>query len=134
MSYTRIYKIEEELRSIKVVTPDDIEDAKIKLLNYLNHNQISKEELKNTKIKYQSQLVTPPALSNSLAITAIVLSFAIVSFSLSTVDKGTLAIVYLILLLSVTGLLTIFLNINSKVYKKCATYTIIINLIDEVLE
>lgn len=134
MSYTRIYKIEEELSSIKKITPDDIEDIKFKLLNYLNQNQISKEELKNTKIKYHSRLVSPPALSNSLAIVAIILSITLGSFSLSTADKGFLAIMYLILLLSSAGLLFFFQIMNGKTYKKCGTYTIMINLIDEILE
>ncbi|MNW37059.1 hypothetical protein D3C74_140900 [compost metagenome] len=134
MSYTRIYKIEEELSSIKKITPDDIEDTKFKLLNYLNQNQINKEELKNTKIKYQSQLASPSTLSNNLAICAIVLSVTMGSFSLSTADKGFLAIMYSFLLLSTSGLLFFLLIVNSKTYKKYGTYTIMINLIDELLE
>ena len=134
MSYNRIYKVEEELRSIKVVTPDDIEDAKIKLVDFLKLQQITKTELKNTKIKFESQLVTPSALSNLLAAMAIILSVAMGSFSLSTSDKGYLAIVYLFFLLIIAGLLLYFVNINSNTYKKCSTYTILINLIDEILE
>ncbi|WP_063564838.1 hypothetical protein [Paenibacillus sp. O199] len=134
MSFNRIYKIEEELRSIKVVTPDDIQDAKNKLVDCLKFEQTTTLELKNTKTKFESQLVTPSALSNHLAVIAIIMSVAMGSFSLSTSDKGFLAIVYLFFLLSITGLLLYFVKINSNAYKKCSTYTILIKLIDEILE
>lgn len=133
MSYTRIFKIEEELRSLKVITPDDIEDAKYKLLNFKNQNQINEEELKNTKIKFQSQLASPPALSNSLTISAIVLSVLTGAFSLSTADTDYLAFLYLFLILSIAGMMLYFNLINSKTYKKCVTSTIMVSIIDEIL-
>lgn len=134
MSYNRIYKIEEELRSLKVVTPDDIEDAKKKLDDCLKLNQITTVELKYTKIKFESHLVTPSAISNGVAVCAILLSFGIGAFSLSTLDKNSLAFVYILFLLTASAILLFLIKISSNTYKKCSTYTILINLIDELLE
>lgn len=133
MSYTRIHKIEEELRLLKSITPDDIEDAKIKLLNYIKQDQISKRELKNTKIKFQSQLAGSPAISNLLAISAMVLSLLTGAFSISTADKNYLAFLYLPFMLIFVFMMVYFIYKDNKEAKKSVTSTIMISIIEEIL-
>ncbi|MEK8206992.1 hypothetical protein NST41_15465 [Paenibacillus sp. FSL L8-0696] len=133
MSYTRIYQIEEELRKIKKVNPDDIEDAKNKLLDYKNRNQVSEEELKNTRIKFQSQLSSSPAVSNALAISAIAISLLTGAFGLVQSSDSFYQVLYSITTLFIAGIMIYFNSINSNTYKKCASYTIMIAIIDEIL-
>ncbi|MNO69020.1 hypothetical protein D3C76_598670 [compost metagenome] len=133
MSYTRIYQIEEELRTIKKVTPDDIEDAKNKLRDFKTRNQVSEEELRNTKISFQSQLASPPAISNSLAISAIAISLLTGAFSLVPSEDVFYQVIYTLVTLLIVGIMFYFNSINSKIYKKCASYTIMIAIIDEIL-
>jgi hypothetical protein len=133
MSYTRIYQIEEELRKIKKVNPDNIEDAKNKLLDYKNRNQVSEEDLKNTRIKFQSQLSSSPAVSNALAISAIAISLLTGAFGLVQSTDPFYQVLYSITTLFIAGIMIYFNSINSNTYKKCASYTIMIAIIDEIL-
>ncbi|MEK5417042.1 MULTISPECIES: hypothetical protein [unclassified Paenibacillus] len=133
MSYTRIYQIEEELRKIKKVNPDNIEDAKNKLLDYKNRNQVSEEDLKNTRIKFQSQLSSSPAVSNALAISAIAISLLTGAFGLVQSTDPFYQVLYSITTLLIAGIMIYFNSINSNTYKKCASYTIMIAIIDEIL-
>ncbi|MEK4880144.1 MULTISPECIES: hypothetical protein [Paenibacillus] len=133
MSYTRIYQIEEELRKIKKVNPDNIEDAKNKLLDYKNRNQVSEEDLRNTRIKFQSQLSSSPAVSNALAISAIAISLLTGAFGLVQSTDPFYQVLYSITTLLIAGIMIYFNSINSNTYKKCASYTIMIAIIDEIL-
>lgn len=133
MSYKKIYKIEENLRSKKVATPDDIALAKNELMVLKNQNEISLEDLKNTKIRYQGQLQSPPALSNSLAISAVALSLTTTVFSVSDFNENAVKIGFLVVLLASLAAMFILLFNNTAIYKKAVTYTVMIALIDEVL-
>lgn len=133
MSYTKIFIIEEELRALRKVTPIDIKDAKIKLLNYIKQGQVDKEDLRNTKIKFQSQLAGAPPISNLLAISAMVLSLLTGAFSISTTDKNYLAFLYLLFMLAFYFAIIYFLWKDNSVAKIRVTSIIMISIIEEIL-
>ncbi|MFF2907933.1 hypothetical protein [Paenibacillus sp. NPDC057934] len=133
MSYNRIYRIEENLRSLKVISPDDIEDAKNELLRLKSLERITEEDLKYTKIRYQSQLASPPAIANSIAITAMAISLIVGMFSVSSINKDVLTIFFSIVAVIISLSMIPMISNNKIIYKKCVTFTIMIALIDEVV-
>lgn len=131
MDYKQVQNIEEYLRSKKTKTPDDISFARNHLL--LIKDELGEEQLSNIKIYYQSQLVNSPFAANYLAIIAILVS--VIVFMLSTLSPSSKAdmIVVGIISLIVIILMLYIKTSTDKIAKKNVTYTIIINLIDELL-
>jgi hypothetical protein len=141
MSYERIKAIEDYLsnnKKKKENTPDNIRNARTHLI--MVSSEMSEEELSNVKIYYQGLLATFPSISNLLATLAIAVSIfaGLLSIASSFGDAENkyfqpLILVLLAISTSLLILLRLLIKKISEASKKCDTYTIIINLIDEVL-
>ncbi|WP_438497151.1 hypothetical protein [Paenibacillus sp. IHBB 3054] len=139
MSYKKINEIEAYLRKQKDKTPNDIRFARTHLI--ILKDEIGEEEMINTKIYYEGQLASSPSISNLLATLAIAVSIFAGSLSIISSFGDAQDTYFRILALILLGISLCLLLIVSSLIKKvteaskkCNTYTIIINLIDEVLK
>jgi hypothetical protein len=136
MSYEQVKKIEEYLYSKKRKTPEHVKYARSHLYLYgkkaIQNGENYKEELRIIRTHYQGQLANLPAIGSYLAISAIIISLVVGLFSLSSSSRETMLVTLatLVLLFSMTAALR-YIEHN---YKKSSVYTIIISLIDEILE
>ncbi|KUP22400.1 hypothetical protein [Paenibacillus sp. DMB5] len=133
MSYAAIREIEKDLRSKKEVDPDDIKDAKSKIQDLKNRGMITDEELEYTKIMFQSRVAKSPSISNSLSISAIAISLLTGAFSIIKTDDAFYQILYTIATVSIAIVMLFFNSTNNKTYNSCASCTIMIAIIDEII-
>ncbi|WKL00891.1 hypothetical protein Q0F98_28770 [Paenibacillus amylolyticus] len=139
MSYERIKEIEKCFMKKNAQTPDAIKIARTHLL--MIATEISEEDLKDAKIYYQSQLSSAGMIGNFLTIMAIAISlfacFISLFSSISNLKDPLIIslIVFFVLvivaILVIAGMMTKQLSKSSRII---TTYTIIINLIDEVIQ
>ncbi|APO43329.1 hypothetical protein BS614_04175 [Paenibacillus xylanexedens] len=139
MSYERIKEIEKYFMKKKAQTPEDIKIARTHLL--MIATKMSEEDLKDAKIYYQSQLSSAGMIGNFLTIMAIVISLLACLISLISSIYNPQEplikyfIVFLVLVILVCAVLAEKITKQlSKSSRIITTYTIIINLIDEVIE
>lgn len=135
---TQIKEIEDYLNSKKNKTPENVKFAKKHLLLIKNEagekDDNIEEEFNNVKTHYQGQLASAPAAGNYIAIMAILSSIIIGILGLVPLVEINTNILFFIIIVILLGLLCYVIISNGLVYKKCATYTIIVNLIDEILD
>ncbi|MFD2116164.1 hypothetical protein ACFSTH_09280 [Paenibacillus yanchengensis] len=137
-----VTKIENCLTKNKNLLPENIENAKNRLSEI--HQDIGSDNLKYIKIYYQGKLSSINYIPNSLTVLALVI--AVASIILNLLDpsnvvntKDDLSWIYPSLLVSVPFLgvifvLSILLKLIRKDSKKTVTYTILINLIDDIID
>ncbi|MBO2942797.1 hypothetical protein JJQ72_02200 [Paenibacillus sp. F411] len=133
----QIKEIEDYLNSKKIKTPEDVKFAKKHLLLIKKEadekGENIEEEFSFVKTHYHGQLASSPAAGNYIAIMAILTSIIIGIFGLiPLVDTSTNLFLFIIILILLVFLCFIIIS-NGWIYKKCATYTIIVNLIEEIL-
>ncbi|WP_339307107.1 hypothetical protein NSQ38_15780 [Paenibacillus sp. FSL R7-0313] len=137
MFYTKVQSLEEYLNAIKIKNPEHVEKVRISL-GYIVHNSAKQginveNELKNIRTHYQAQLSLGGAQSNNIAIFAVLISLIVGFFSIvpSSVPEKLLFIpMYLFILFIMIGAT----QTNKRFNKKVVTYTIILQIIDELLE
>ncbi|MFF2015424.1 hypothetical protein [Paenibacillus sp. NPDC058177] len=139
MSYERIQEVEKYLMKKKKKTPDDIRIARTHLL--MVTSEMSKEELTNAKYYLQGQLFTSQMIGNHLNIMAILVSIFAIIISLIATSNNPQYIGFQIVILLFILLTFVLTVLVSKMHKKtmetsklCDGYTIIINLLDEILD
>lgn len=137
MIYTKVQSLEKYLNAIKIKDPEHVEKARTSL-GYIVHvakkSGINVEnELKNIRTHYQAQLSLGGAQGNNIAIIAVLISLIIGFFSIfaSTLCEKLLfiPIYFFVIFLMIRAI-----RINIRFNKKVVTYTIIMQLIDELLQ
>lgn len=118
-------------------TPEDVKFAKKHLLlikkEAVEKGENIEEEFNFVKTHYHSQLASSPAAGNYIAIMAITSSLLVGIFSVISLSKLA-EIFFLGAILIMQVLICFVIFKNGRTYKKCTTYTIIVNLIDEILK
>lgn len=135
MSNERIKEAEDYLTIKRKIHPEDIKIAKTHLL--MVAKEMSEEELTNVKIHYQGKLSISSSNGHYIAIMAILVSILASIISLfSSLDNLT-KFFYLLPLCILIFFIVLIAKMNQlikKASKLCEAYTIIINLIDEILK
>lgn len=135
---TQIKVIEDYLNSQKNKTPEDVKFAKKHLLlikkEAVEKGENIEEEFNYVKTHYHGQLASSPAAGNYIAIMAIICSVIIGIFGLTPLGDIRTNLIFFMIILILLGLLCFIIINNGRIYKKCATYTIIVNLIEEILK
>jgi|GEM_PF-6029361 len=138
MTYNQIKSLEKYLNSVKAKTPEDVKFAKLHLIllkdEAIKRGENVKDELINIKIHYQGQLASAPTMANYLSIAAITISLIIGMFSVNSSLGDDISLLFSIVTFLVLVSLVILVISNVLIHKKSVIYTIIIQLIDEVLE
>ncbi|MDL1163411.1 hypothetical protein P0100_20545 [Yersinia pestis] len=135
---SQIKVIEDYLNSQKNKTPEDVRFAKKHLLlikkEAVEKGENIEEEFNFVKTHYHGQLASSPAAGNYIAIMAIISSIIIGILGLIPLVDISTNLIFFSIILMLLGLLCYIIINNGLVYKKCATYTIIVNLIEEIFK
>ncbi|MFK4171033.1 hypothetical protein ACI2LM_32845 [Paenibacillus lautus] len=137
MFYEQVEKIENYL-SKKRKTPQHIKDARTHLYLYakeaIQNGENYKDELRIIRTHYHGQLASAPTMANYLSIAAIIISLIIGMFSLNPSLGQNIRLFFSIVAPLILVSLVLLVLSNFLINKKSVVYTIIIQLIDEVLE
>ncbi|MGG3278806.1 hypothetical protein [Paenibacillus solani] len=138
MIINQVLLIEDYLHSIKKKKPEHIKFAKSRLQILKEHTKKRgkelDEDLKDIRILYQAQLASAPTMANYLTIAAIIISLIIGMFSLNSSLGQEIRLFFSIVAPLILLSLVMLVLSNFLINKKSVVYTIIIQLIDEVLE
>lgn len=143
MSFERMNEIENYFKEKKNISSYDLNLARSHM--EMLTKEMSIEELKNAKIFYQSQLSTSSMIGNYFSLMAIIVSLFACLISIITLYPDTnnsekypffnhLITLYVIAVLIYSFLMSKMRRYLKKTSKKHETYTIIISLLDDVLE
>ncbi|MGQ8875374.1 hypothetical protein [Paenibacillus sp. TSA_86.1] len=137
MIYSNLQSLEEYLNSIKVKNPQHVEEARrsLKFIVYIARGSGNKveDELQNIRTHYQAQLSLISSQGNNIAIIAVLISLIIGFFSIvpsSPLEKSLFVPVYFLIIY----LMFRAFRINKHFNKNVVTYTILMQIIDELLE
>ncbi|MEC0310166.1 hypothetical protein P4H67_25765 [Paenibacillus lautus] len=137
MTYNQFKTVEKYLDSIKVKTPEDVKFVKSSMQQIKNESikrgEDFKDDLKNIRIHYQGQLALSNALGNYIGIAAILIALVIGMFSVSS-SMDNVSLLYAISTLLFLIFVGYMLINTGRINKKMVSYTIIIQIIDELLE
>lgn len=137
MTYNQIKKLEKYLDSIKAKTPEDVKFVKSSIQQIMNdaikREENFKDDLKNIRIHYQAQLALSNAMGNYIGIAAILIALVIGMFSVSS-SMDNVSLLYSISTLLFFIFVGYMLINTGRINKKLVSYTIIIQIIDELLE
>lgn len=135
---TQIKVIEDYLNSQKNKTPEDVRFAKKHLLlikkEAVEKGENIEDEFNYVKTHYHGQLARSPAAGNYIAIMAIISSVIIGILGVVPLVDISTNVIFFTIIMILLGLLCYIIINNGLVYKKYATYTIIVNLIEEILK
>ncbi len=137
-----VTKIEKHLIDNKNILPESIENAKNRLSEI--HQNIGSDKLKYIKMYYQGKLSSVNYIPNTLTVLALVIAVASIIINLfdpsnfTDLKNYTYLIIPLLAitipLLGVIFILSKLLRLIKKDSKKAIAYTILINLIDDVID
>ncbi|MEK3882412.1 hypothetical protein [Paenibacillus sp. PL2-23] len=138
MIYSKIESIENYLDSIKRKKPDHIHFVRSNLTYIIQcairNGEDVEQELRDIRIHYQGQLPLYNAIANYTAILAILISLIIALFSvIPSSDENPSLFIFAISLI-ILILIFILLKTIGRANKKLSSFTIIIQVIDELLE